>query len=41
VELRSTEALGRELRLTDKLINGKIIVDQGVIAGCAAVCMTI
>jgi aconitate hydratase len=26
---------GVQLRLTDKLVNGKIVVDQGIIAGCA------
>ncbi len=35
VERRSAEALGRELKLTDKLAGGRIVVDQGVIAGCA------
>ncbi len=34
-EIRSVEALGRELKLTDKLSGGQIVVDQGVIAGCA------
>lgn len=35
VEKRSLEQLGVELKLTDKLVNGKIVVDQGIIAGCA------
>ena len=35
VEKRSIEQLGVELKLTDKLVNGKIVVDQGIIAGCA------
>ena len=29
------EQLGVELKLTDKLVNGKIVVDGGIIAGCA------
>ena len=37
VEKRSAEQFGGKaaLSLTDKLVNGKLIVDQGVIAGCA------
>ncbi|NCB74595.1 MAG: hydratase [Clostridia bacterium] len=37
VELDAEKTLsgGTKLSLTDKLINGKIVVDQGVIAGCA------
>jgi aconitate hydratase len=35
VEKRSIEQLGVELKLTDKLVNGKLFVDQGIIAGCA------
>ena len=37
VEKRSAEQFGGKavLSLTDKLVNGQIIVDQGVIAGCA------
>ena len=32
---KEAEKSGMKLRLTDKLINGRIIVDQGIIAGCA------
>ncbi|MDY3013711.1 MAG: hydratase [Evtepia sp.] len=37
VELRAAEQFGGKvsLSLTDKLVDGKIMVDQGVIAGCA------
>ena len=37
VEKRSAEQFGGKtvLSLTDKLVNGKLLVDQGVIAGCA------
>ncbi|MBR5534183.1 MAG: hydratase [Ruminiclostridium sp.] len=37
VEKQAAEQFGGqvELKLTDKLVNGKIVVDQGVIAGCA------
>ena len=35
VELDAVDIVGREIRLTDKVRNGKLHVDQGVIAGCA------
>ena len=37
VEKQAADQFGDKvnLRLTDKLVNGKIVVDQGVIAGCA------
>ena len=37
VELDAQQSLsgGTKLRLTNKLVNGKIVVDQGIIAGCA------
>lgn len=37
VELRAEEQFGKkaQLHLTEKLVNGKLMVDQGVIAGCA------
>ena len=35
VELDAVNIVGREIRLTDKVHDGKIHVDQGVIAGCA------
>ncbi|MDR1131728.1 MAG: hydratase [Oscillospiraceae bacterium] len=37
IELDAEKSLpgGVRLRLTDKLVNGKILVDQGIIAGCA------
>ena len=35
VEQRAKVQLGREIRLTDKVKNGRLYVDQGVIAGCA------
>ena len=34
-EKRALQQLGAELKLTDKLVNGKLRIDQGVIAGCA------
>ena len=34
-EKRALSQLGVEMKLTDKLTNGKLILDQGVIAGCA------
>ena len=34
-ELRAREQLGMELCLTDKLRDGKLYLDQGIIAGCA------
>ncbi len=34
-EKRAEAQLGMELRLTDKLRNGKLWLDQGIIAGCA------
>jgi aconitate hydratase len=34
-EIRALKELGRELKLTNKLINGRIVTDQGIIAGCA------
>ncbi len=37
VELRAEEQFGKkaQLHLTEKLVNGKFMVDQGVIAGCS------
>ena len=35
VEKRAVLQLGREIRLTDKVKNGKLYIDQGIIAGCA------
>ncbi|MCH5186846.1 MAG: hydratase, partial [Oscillospiraceae bacterium] len=37
IELNAAEQFGSKVsfRLTDKLVNGKIMVDQGVIAGCS------
>ena len=37
VEKRAHEQFGgkAELHLTNKIVNGKLIVDQGVIAGCS------
>ncbi len=35
VEERARIQLGREIRLTDKVKNGKLCIDQGIIAGCA------
>jgi aconitate hydratase len=37
VEKKANESLGGqvELKLTDKIVDGKILVDQGIIAGCA------
>jgi aconitate hydratase len=34
-EKRALSQLGMELRLTDKLTDGKLMIDQGIIAGCA------
>jgi len=34
-EERARNQLGMELKLTDKLRGGKLIIDQGIIAGCA------
>ncbi len=34
-EKRALAQLGVEMKLTDKLVNGKLFIDQGVIAGCA------
>jgi len=34
-EKRALKQLGVELRLTDKLCGGKLMIDQGIIAGCA------
>jgi len=35
LDAEKTLSCGMKLSLTDKLINGKIVVDQGIIAGCA------
>ncbi len=35
VEQRAKVQLGREIHLTDKVKNGKLYIDQGIIAGCA------
>ena len=37
MEQRAHEQFGgkAELHLTDKIVNGKLMVDQGVIAGCS------
>jgi len=35
VEKRAFSQLGMELKLTDKVINGRLMIDQGIIAGCA------
>ena len=37
VEKRAAEQFGGKvnLSLTDKLVDGKVVVDQGIIAGCA------
>ena len=34
-EKRALKQLGAELKLTDKLAHGKLMIDQGIIAGCA------
>ncbi len=34
-EKRALSQLGMELKLTDKLVGGKLMIDQGIIAGCA------
>ena len=34
-EKRALSQLGTELRLTDKVVDGKLMIDQGIIAGCA------
>jgi len=34
-EKRAVTQLGREIHLTDKVKNGKLMIDQGIIAGCA------
>ncbi len=35
IEKEALSRCGAEMRLTDKLVNGRLAVDQGVIAGCA------
>ena len=35
VEERAKTQLGREIHLTDKVKNGRLYIDQGIIAGCA------
>jgi aconitate hydratase len=35
VEERAKVQLGREIRLTDKVKDGRLYIDQGIIAGCA------
>ena len=42
VEKRAAEQFGGKvnLSLTDKLVDGKVVVDQGIIAGCAGGCTT-
>ncbi len=34
-EKRALSQLGTRLKLTDKLVRGKLMIDQGIIAGCA------
>ena len=34
-EKRALKQLGVELKLTDKLVGGRLMIDQGIIAGCA------